>query len=493
MAKLLILIYITAVLLYKLPRVKYNSNYMMEELDSTYRSPFSWRYGSKAMRQIWGEVNKRKLWRMLWVTLAETQSEYGIVTIEQVQDLREHADQINIRRSLEIESEIHHDLMAEIKAYAEQCPIGGGIIHLGATSMDIKDNADVLRIHQSLQLVLKSLADLLQLFSERIAQYADLPILAFTHLQPAEPTTLGYRLAQYGQDLLEDYQALEGINHDLRLKGFRGAVGTSATYRELVGDDKLAEFQQKLADKLGIPFFEVVTQVYPRKQDYRVASALAGLGASLHRFGMDWRFLQSMPIGEWSEPFDEKQVGSSAMPFKRNPINAEKIDSLTRLLAQYPRLAWDNAAHSLLENTLDDSANRRTMLPEMFLICDELLTTANKLLKGMIVYPEVIKRNLEIYAPFAATERLMMAVGKLGFNRQEMHEELRRLSMEAWQEIKHGRANPLLEKILQNEYFRRALSEQEINELMNVENYIGDAGQRAKKMSETIQQALQHN
>ncbi|MGB9640977.1 MAG: adenylosuccinate lyase [Anaerolineales bacterium] len=464
---------------------------MMEDLDFTYRSPFSWRYGSKAMRQIWGEVNKRKLWRMLWVTLAETQAEYGIVSIEQVQDLRTHAEQIDIQRALEIESEIHHDLMAEIKTYAEQCPIGGGIIHLGATSMDIKDNADVLRVYQSLRLVLKSLADLLLLFSERISLYADLPIIAFTHLQPAEPTTLGYRLAQYGQDLLEDYQAIGMVYHDIRLKGFRGAVGTSATFGELVGNDKLAEFQQKLADRLGIPFFEVVTQVYPRKQDYRVASVLAGLGASLHRFAMDWRFLQSMPIGEWSEPFDEKQVGSSAMPFKRNPINAEKIDSLARLLAQYPRLAWDNAAHSLLENTLDDSANRRTMLPEMFLICDELLTTTMKLLKGMVIYPEVIKRNLESYTPFAATERLMMVAAKYGFNRQEMHEELRRLSMEAWQEIKNGRANPLLEKLLQNEYFGRVFSEQEIRELMNVAYYLGDAAQRARKLGEIIQQALQ--
>lgn len=470
--------------------VKYNSIQMMEDLDFSYRSPFSWRYGSKSMRLIWGEVNKRKLWRRLWVTLAETQSEYGIVSLDQVQDLREHADQINLQRSLEIESEIHHDLMAEIKAYAEQCPIGGGIIHLGATSMDIKDNADVLRTHQSLQLVLKSLGELLQVFSERIALYADLPILAFTHLQPAEPTTLGYRLAQYGQDLLEDYQEISRVYHDLRLKGFRSAVGTCATFQELIGKEKLTEFQQKLAEKLGLSFFEVVTQVYPRKQDFRVASVLAGLGASLHRFAMDWRFLQSMPIGEWSEPFDEKQVGSSAMPFKRNPINAEKIDSLARMLAQYPRLAWDNAAHSLLENTLDDSANRRTMLPEMFLICDELLTTAYKLLKGISIYTEMIKRNLDIYAPFAATERLMMAAAKLGFNRQEMHEELRRLSMEAWQQIKKGQANPLKEMLLHNDYFRRVLSEQEIRDLMNVENYIGDAAQRARKLSETIQQVL---
>ncbi len=482
--------YLGAFLLYKAAWVKYNSFLMMDDLNLYYRSPFSWRYGSKEMRQIWGELTKRKLWRQLWVILAETQSEYGLVTSEQVRDLSEHADQINLQRSLEIEAEIHHDLMAEIKAFAEQCPIGGGIIHLGATSMDIKDNADVLRIRQSLQLIIKKLAELLHLIANQIETFADLPILAFTHLQPAEPTTLGYRFAQYGQDLLEDYQHLQQVYQDLRLKGFRGAVGSSATFSELVGEGYLEEFQQKLAEKLGMPVFDVVTQVYPRKQDYNLACALAGMGASLHRFALDWRFLQSMPIGEWSEPFEEKQVGSSAMPFKRNPINAEKINSLARMLAQYPRLAWDNAANSLLENTLDDSANRRTMLPEMFLISDELLTTITRLVKGMNIYPEVIQRNLTIYAPFAATERLMMAAAKSGINRQTLHEELRKLSMQAWQAIKDGYPNPLLELVLQNTLFQSALSATEIRDLMNIENYIGDAALRARKLGDRIRQAL---
>ena len=462
----------------------------MDNIDSSYRSPFSWRYGSQEMRQIWGELNKHHLWRKLWVVLAETQAEFRIVSSAQVQDLRDHVDQVDLQRSLEIEAEIHHDLMAEIRAYAEQCPIGGGIIHLGATSMDIKDNADGLRVRQSLLLTQKALAELLKVLGDRIEANADLPILAFTHLQPAEPTTLGYRLAQYGQDLLEDYHTIVRVNAELRLKGFRGAVGNSASFTELLGKDRLDEFNQRAAEKLGFLIFDVVTQVYPRKQDYRVACALAGLGASLHRFALDWRLLQSMSIGEWSEPFDEKQVGSSAMPFKRNPINAEKIDSLARLLAQYPRLAWDNAANSLLENTLDDSANRRTMLPEMFLISDELLNTLTQLVKGMVIYPDIIQKNLEQYAPFAATERLIMTATKSGLNRQLIHEELRRLSMQAWEEVKRGYPNPLLDLILNDEMIRKAINESQIRELMRVEQYIGDAPQRARKLSEKIRQEI---
>ncbi|MGB9672795.1 MAG: adenylosuccinate lyase [Anaerolineales bacterium] len=463
----------------------------MDEINSVYRSPFSWRYGSTQMRQIWSEYHKRLLWRKLWVILAETQAEFGLVNDVQVQDLKDHAHQVDIQRALEIESEIHHDLMAEIKVFAEQCPVGGGIIHLGATSMDIKDNADALRVHQALLVIEKSLRNLLMILQERVEAFAGLPIIAFTHLQPAEPTTLGYRLAQYAQDLLEDYQDLQRIIRDLCIKGFRGAVGNSAAFQDLIGEDRLEEFHKRLTEKLGLPIFDVVTQVYPRKQDYRVASVLAGIGASLHRLALDWRILQSMPIGEWSEPFDEKQVGSSAMPFKRNPINAEKIDSLAKMLAQYPRLAWDNAANSIMENTLDDSANRRTMLPEMFLICDELLITSQRLLKGLIIYQEVIQKNLHQYAPFAATERVMVAAAKSGLDRQLIHEELRQLSMQAWQEVKNGKSNPLQNLLLQDELIRSVLSEGEIRRLMDIEKYVGDAALRAHKLSERIRQICQ--
>jgi adenylosuccinate lyase len=347
-----------------------------------YQSPFSWRYGSTEMRQVWSEVNKRRIWRKLWVMLAAVQAEFGLVKQKQVEDLKNHADSVDIERALQIEAEIQHDLMAELKTFAEQAPAGGSILHLGATSMDIEDNADVLRMRQSLELILESLHELLLIFAAQIDAWAEVPLIAFTHIQPAEPSTLGYRMATYAQDLLMDWEHLSQLQSGLRGKGFRGAVGTSASYADLMGKENLEAFERRLSEELELEFFPVTTQVYPRKQDFWVLSALASLGASLYKFAFDLRILQSPPIGELSEPFGVKQVGSSAMPFKRNPVNAEKIDSLARVLAQFPRLAWDNAAHSLLERTLDDSANRRTLLPEAFLIADELLRTAGASFKA---------------------------------------------------------------------------------------------------------------
>jgi adenylosuccinate lyase len=242
---------------------------------SSYLSPFSWRYGTDDMRRLWSEQHKRRLWRRIWVALAETQSEFGLVTPAQVEDLRYHADEVDVERSLAIEADIHHDLMAEVKAFAEQCPVGGGIIHLGATSMDIEDNADALRIRAALDLALDSLVKLLIRFAELIEQYADTPVIAFTHLQPAEPTTLGYRLAMYAQDLLEDYHTIHGLRSTVKGKGFKGAVGTSASYAELIGAEKLPEFEIRLSEKLDLPFFPIASQTYPRRQDFTVVSALA--------------------------------------------------------------------------------------------------------------------------------------------------------------------------------------------------------------------------
>jgi adenylosuccinate lyase len=404
----------------------------------SYQSPFSFRYASHEMRALWSEAEKRRLWRKIWVALAEVQGQFGLVTPEQAADLRVHAADVNIARALEIESEIHHDLMAEVRAFAEQTPVGGGIIHLGATSMDIEDNADALRLRAALDLTIARLGVLLRLFAERIEMWASLPLIAFTHIQPAEPSTLGYRLAMYAQDLLADYVALKEVRAGLRGKGFKGAVGTGASYAELLGAEHVAAFEQKLSEKLDLPFFEIATQTYTRRQDYVIVSALAGVGATLYKFAFDLRLLQSPPIGELSEPFGAKQVGSSAMPFKRNPIRAEKMNSLARYLATLPRIAWDNAAHSLLERTLDDSANRRVVLPEAFLALDEILQTGTGILKGLNVNESALARNLSIYGPFAATERVMMAAVKAGADRQEMHEVLREQAMTAWGAVRAG-------------------------------------------------------
>lgn len=456
----------------------------------TYLSPFSWRYASPEMRMIWSEKNKRIIWRRLWVALAETQAEFGLVNSEQLEDLKEHMEKVDVERALEIEAEIHHDLMAELKTFAEQAQQGGRILHLGATSMDIEDNADVLRSRAALRIVLDKLKGLLGIFAEKIDIWAELPLMAFTHLQPAEPSTLGYRLGLYAQDLLMDWEALSDVFTGLRGKGFRGAVGTSAAYAELLGDENLSQFEESLSRRLDLSFFPLVSQVYPRKQDYQLVCALAGLGGSLYKFAFDLRFLQSPPIGEISEPFGKKQVGSSAMPFKRNPIQAEKIDSLGRALAQLPRVAWDNAAHSLLERTLDDSANRRFSIPEAFLICDELLNVTRRIMQDLNVHPEAIQRNLQHYGPFAAVERVLMALGKAGADRQEMHERLREHALTAWAAIQDGQANPLLELIERDAEIARYLPVERVRTLMDASQHVGDASVRAKTLTQSIRSAL---
>ncbi len=463
----------------------------MDNTFENYLSPFSWRYGSPEMRQIWSEAHKRRLWRSLWIALAEIQAEFHLVSSEQVADLKAHEHQLDVARSLEIEAEIKHDLMAELKAFAEQCPIGGGILHMGATSMDIEDNADPLRMRQSLDLVTNTLRQLLYLFCEKIDTWAETPIIGFTHLQPAEPSTLGYRFALYAQDLLQDWENLRRDRAHLRGKGFKGAVGTASSYSELIGVDRVREFETRLSAHIGLPFFPIASQTYPRKQDYQIASDLAGLGGTLYKIAFDLRLLQSPPIGELSEPFGNKQVGSSAMPFKRNPVQSEKVCSLARLLAQMPHIAWDNSAHSLLERTLDDSANRRSVISEMFIISDEILNTMVKIISGLVINSQSIQRNFKIYGSFSATERLLMALSKAGADRQQMHEKLRQHALQAWASVQKGEENPILNSILQDKEIHEYLDEVAIMYLMDASRYVGDAPKRAQDLAATIRAVLE--
>jgi len=357
---------------------------------------------------------------------------------------------------------------------------------MGATSMDIEDNADVLRLRSALDLVLKELGALLLSLADRIDETAELPIMAYTHLQPAEPSTLGYRLSVYAQDLLGDWSALQIVRANLRGKGFKGAVGTAAAYFDLLGSENFTHFEEHLSRELDLPFYPISTQTFTRKQDYNLLSALAGLGATLHKFAFDLRVLQSPSIGEISEYFSAKQVGSSAMPFKRNPINAEKIDSLARQLSVYPQVAWQNAATNLLERTLDDSANRRTILPESFLICDEILQVMNKLVSKMNINREAIQRNLEIYAPFACTERIMMALSKKGADRQETHERLRSHALAAWKVVQDGGKNPLISQLQSDEYILQYITPSVISDLSQVSTYTGIAVSACTALSERI-------
>ncbi len=459
----------------------------------TYLSPLTWRYGSTEMRRVWSETEKRRLLRRVWVALAEAQCEAGLVRPDQVAELVAHQDDIDIARAEAIEREIRHDLMAEIKTFAEQCPSAGSIIHLGATSMDVLDNVDALRLISALKLILRGLERLLASLADRIEVEARTPAIAFTHIQPAEPTTVGYRLAQYGQDLLEDLHELRRMRADVRGKGLKGAVGTSASYSDLLAETSWtpARLEARVMEKLGLQAFPVATQTYPRKQDWLVVNGLAGLCASLHKFALDLRILQSPPFGEWSEPFGEKQVGSSAMPFKRNPITAENIDSLTRLVAALPRVAWDNAAWSMLERTLDDSANRRIFLPEAFLLTDEALTRACDLAAGLRIWPGPTARNLHEYGVFAATERLLMACVKAGGDRQELHEIIRSHSLSAWAAVQAGQLNPLPGLLMSDPAITRWTPAEAIPGLLDASHHVGDAPERAQQMAATIRRSLE--
>ena len=458
----------------------------------TYLSPLTWRYGSEAMRRVWSEAEKRRLLRRFWVALAEAQAAAGLVSDAQVADLRAHQDEIDIERAAAIEREIRHDLMAEIRTYAEQCPVGGPIIHLGATSMDVLDNVDAQRIRHSLGIVIDALARLLNAFAARIEAEAHTPAIAFTHIQPAEPTTVGYRLAQYGLDLLIDLQELRRVRDGIRGKGLKGAVGTSASYEQLLAGTgwSTRQLEDAVMARLDLAAFPVATQTYTRKQDWLVVTALAGLGASLHKFAFDLRLLQSPPFGEWSEPFEDKQVGSSAMPFKRNPITAENIDSLARLLAALPHVAWDNAALSLLERTLDDSANRRLFLPEAFLLTDEILARAQYLVEGLRIWPGPTARNLRAYGVFAATERVLMAAVRAGGDRQLLHEIIRGHSLTAWAAIQDGRPNPLPDLIAGDPAITRWVAAEAVPELMDAALHVGDAPERALALAQMLRQAL---
>lgn len=456
------------------------------ENEHTYQSPFSWRYGSSEMREIWSEYQTRLLWRKLWISLAEVQVDFQLVTEEQLKELQSHEADVDLERSMEIEEQIQHDLMAELQAFADQCPSAGGIIHMGATSMDIKDNALVMQMSAAQKLAISRLKELLLTLSNLINSWSDLPLIGFTHLQPAEPTTLGYRLSQYAQDLLTSYQDLISLDKRIKSKGFTGAVGTSASYSILVGEKNLDKFQEKLSEKIGLSFFAVSTQTYPRIQDFQILSALAGVGAALNKLAFDLRVLQSPGLGEIAEPFGEKQIGSSTMPFKQNPINAEKINSLARYLAQLPRIAWDNAAYSLLERTMDDSANRRVILPQAFLALDEMMIVCNKILSGLQVFENRISQNMDTYGPFAATEQLLMLLSKAGADRQEMHEILRKHTLVAWSEVRQGNQNPIIDLVSGDQKLLEYLSTEEISRSFTETAYLGDAVQRAKRLSATI-------
>ncbi|MCP5094295.1 MAG: adenylosuccinate lyase [Chloroflexi bacterium] len=458
----------------------------------TFISPFTWRYGSVEMRQIWSEVHKRRLMRRVWVALATAQHRAGLVTAVQLTDLQTHAENIDIDRALEIEKETRHDVMAEIRTFAEQCQDGGGIIHWGATSADITDNVDVLRMKEAAVLLQNGLKTLLMHLVRRIEETAVLPTMAHTHIQPAEPTTLGYRFAVYAQDLLNDYLSLQYLIANLRGKGLKGAVGTQASYDELLHDVEMdaQEMEAIAMAELDLPYFPIATQTYTRQQDLRIQQVLAGIASSLHKFALDFRVLQSPPFGEWAEPFGKKQVGSSAMPFKRNPINTENICSLARYVAGLPAVAWDNASQAILERSLDDSANRRLFQAEGFLATDELIRRAIRIVAEMVIDETAVARNMATYGPFAATERVLMAVVAAGGSRQDGHEWIREASLQAWEALRESKPNPLVELLSNDERILHYLSAEQVHALMDATAHTGTAVNRARRMAQSVKETV---
>ncbi|MDQ2818288.1 MAG: adenylosuccinate lyase [Candidatus Eremiobacteraeota bacterium] len=453
-----------------------------------YSSPFSWRYGSPAMRALWSEENKRLMWRRMWLALATAQSKAGLVSDAELSDLRRHVDAVDLAAAQTIEDNIGHDLMAELRVYASQAKRGGGKLHLGATSMDIEDNVDTARIRASLSLLAQAMRSLLAAFADKIDAYSDLACMGYTHLQAAEPTTLGYRISLWAQDVAFDYEALTCLGQWLPAKGMRGAVGTSASYAALLDGCSVSpeDMERDVLAEFDLHAVPITGQTYPRRLDYVVIAALGAFGASMAKFALDVRVLASSPFGELGEPFGKQQVGSSAMPFKRNPILCERINSLARLIAANVQVAWHNAAGNILERTLDDSANRRSMIPESFLAADELARLGRKVIEGLRVDEPAVGRNLASFGPFAATEAVLMSAAKAGADRQEVHEVLRGASMRAWEALGQGQANPLPRLLGEDAQIARYIHKEKLSELLDPCNHVGMAAQRARAFAEKL-------
>lgn len=446
------------------------------------------------MRNLFSELKRRATWRSVWLGLASAEAGMGLVRDEELESIRGSAGvkDVDVPRAHEVERKIRHDLMAELHVFAEQAREGGGRLHLGATSMDIEDNADVMIYRDALGLILTRLLGCLEAVTERVKRHRELVCMGWTHLQPAEPTTLGYRFANYGQDLSMDITFIGTLLRDYVWgKGIKGAVGTSASFMKLLGSaERTKELERGVMERLGLNYFEVSTQTYPRKLDYLVLTALASVAQSCAKFGLDLRVLQSPVFGELSEPIEEFQVGSSAMPFKKNPVTAERMCSLARVVSTTPLVAFMNASNSILERTLDDSASRRIVLPEAFLATDECLAIYERLVRGLRVYPEMLKKNLDRFGPFAGTEALMMRLAEKGMDRQKAHELLRVQSFVAWDDVMKGKPNPLDRLLVENTAIASLLSPEEIREDLDPSGHVGDAISRCDDFVERVAKPL---
>ena len=441
-----------------------------------YTSPLSERYASKEMQYIFSPDMKFRTWRKLWIALAETEKELGLdITDEQIEELKAHADDINYDVAKEREKVVRHDVMSHVYAYGKQCPKAKGIIHLGATSCYVGDNTDIILMSEALEIVRNKLINVIAELAKFADEHKNLPTLAFTHFQPAQPTTVGKRATLWMQEFMMDLEDLEYVKGSLKLLGSKGTTGTQASFLELFDGDQetIDKIDPMIAKKMGFETcYPVSGQTYSRKVDTRVVNVLAGIAASAHKMSNDIRLLQHLK--EIEEPFEKTQIGSSAMAYKRNPMRSERIASLSRYVMVDAMNPAITSATQWFERTLDDSANKRLSVPEGFLAIDGILDLCLNVVDGLVVYPKVIEKRLMSELPFMATENIMMDAVKAGGDRQELHERIRELSMEAGRNVKEkGLDNNLLELIAADPAFN--LSLEELQKTMDPAKYVGRA------------------
>ena len=448
-----------------------------------YTSPLSERYASKEMQYIFSQDMKFRTWRRLWIALAETEKELGLnITQEQIDELKAHADDINYDVAKAREKEVRHDVMSHVYAYGVQCPKAKGIIHLGATSCYVGDNTDIIVMTEALKLVQKKLVNVIAELSKFADKYKNQPTLAFTHFQPAQPTTVGKRATLWTQEFMMDLEDLEYVLGTIKLLGSKGTTGTQASFLELFEGEQetIDKIDPMIAAKMGFKeCYPVSGQTYSRKVDTRVVNVLAGIAASAHKMSNDIRLLQHLK--EVEEPFEKSQIGSSAMAYKRNPMRSERIASLSRYVMVDALNPAITSATQWFERTLDDSANKRLSVPEGFLAIDGILDLCLNVVDGLVVYPKVIEKHMMAELPFMATENIMMDAVKAGGDRQELHERIRELSMEAGRNVKvEGKDNNLLELIAADPAFNLTL--EELQKTMDPKKYVG----RAKEQTESF-------
>ena len=457
-----------------------------------YVSPLSERYASKEMQYIFSPDMKFRTWRRLWIALAETEKELGLnITQEQIDELKAHKDDINYDVAKERERQVRHDVMSHVYAYGVQCPKAKGIIHLGATSCYVGDNTDIIVMAEALKLVQKKLVNVIAELSKFADKYKEQPTLAFTHFQPAQPTTVGKRATLWTQEFLMDLEDLEYVMGTLKLLGSKGTTGTQASFLELFEGDQetIDKIDPMIAEKMGFKnCYPVSGQTYSRKVDTRVLNILAGIAASAHKMSNDIRLLQHLK--EVEEPFEKSQIGSSAMAYKRNPMRSEQIASLSRYVMVDALNPAITSATQWFERTLDDSANKRLSIPEGFLAIDGILDLCLNVVDGLVVYPKVIEKHMMAELPFMATENIMMDAVKAGGDRQELHERIRELSMEAGRTVKvEGKDNDLLERIAADPAFN--LTIEELRKSMEPSRYVGRAKEQTVTFIEkTVQPVL---